>query len=327
MVDNVAITAGSGTTVATDDIGGAHYQRIKLAWGPDDTANMTDTASGKPMPVQLRSPSGTDLVGTAGTGSAAVLTVQGNASGTAIPVSMASVPSHAVTNAGTFAVQVDGSALSALQLIDNIVQTEDTASASGDSGVVTLAKRADAPATTSGTDGDYEPLQVSGGLLWVNPLSYFASPTTDITRPADTTAYATDDTLSDSTTAPTSGGYTLTGAARKSGGSGVLTDMIITSSNAGTLQGEIHLFNQAATNVNDNSAWNLSDADAKNRIAIIPFTLVADANNSYYHAQNLNIGYTCVGSANLRYLVKVKAAYTPISGEVITVTAKCMGVD
>lgn len=47
-----------------------------------------------------------NIIGTAGTGSAQVLTVQGNASGTAIPVSIASLPSGAVTNAGTFAVQV-----------------------------------------------------------------------------------------------------------------------------------------------------------------------------------------------------------------------------
>lgn len=40
---------------------------------------------------------------------------------TAVPVSLASVPSHAVTNAGTFAVQVDGVALTALQLIDDAV--------------------------------------------------------------------------------------------------------------------------------------------------------------------------------------------------------------
>ena len=33
MADNVAITAGAGTTVATDDIGGVHYQRVKLVDG------------------------------------------------------------------------------------------------------------------------------------------------------------------------------------------------------------------------------------------------------------------------------------------------------
>lgn len=38
-----------------------------------------------------------------------------------LPVSLASVPSHAVTNAGTFAVQESGAALTALQLLDNIV--------------------------------------------------------------------------------------------------------------------------------------------------------------------------------------------------------------
>jgi len=43
------------------------------------------------------------------------------------PVSLASVPSHAVTNAGTFAVQVDGSALTALQLIDDTVIADNTA--------------------------------------------------------------------------------------------------------------------------------------------------------------------------------------------------------
>ena len=48
-------------------------------------------------------------------------------SGETLPVSLASVPSHAVTNAGTFAVQVDGAALTALQLIDDAVHVDDAA--------------------------------------------------------------------------------------------------------------------------------------------------------------------------------------------------------
>lgn len=301
MVDNVAITAGSGTTIAADDIGsGVLAQRVKLVWGPDGTGNDADVASGKPIPVQLRSSGGTDV-------------------SNALPV--------VTTNAGTFAVQESGSALTSLQLIDDVVFAEDAASANGDKGIQMLAKRSATPANTSGTDGDYEPLQVNGGLLWTNALSYAASPAFSITRPADTTAYASNDVWANSTSAPTAGGFTLSSAARKSGGSGILTDMLIMTSIAGVLQGEVHLFNQAATAVNDNAAWNLSDADALNRLAIIPFTLIADANNSYYHAQNLNIGFTCSGSADLRALIKVKAAYTPASGEVLTVTAKCVGID
>jgi len=60
MVDNVAITAGTGTTIAADDVGaGVLVQRVKTTWGPDGTANDTDVASGKPLPVQHRVSDGT----------------------------------------------------------------------------------------------------------------------------------------------------------------------------------------------------------------------------------------------------------------------------
>lgn len=59
MADNVTVTLGSySATVAADDIGGVHYQRAKIVWGPDGTANDTDVASGKPMPIQVRTPLG-----------------------------------------------------------------------------------------------------------------------------------------------------------------------------------------------------------------------------------------------------------------------------
>lgn len=37
MADNVAITAGSGTTISTDDVGGVHYQEVKLIDGTADS--------------------------------------------------------------------------------------------------------------------------------------------------------------------------------------------------------------------------------------------------------------------------------------------------
>lgn len=73
-----------------------------------------------------------------------------------------------VDNGGTFAVQVDGDALNALQLIDNIVLAEDAVHGSGDSGVMSLAVRNDTLAALAGTDGDYAPLQVNAsGALFV----------------------------------------------------------------------------------------------------------------------------------------------------------------
>lgn len=44
MSDNVAITQGAGTTIATDDVGGAQYQRIKVGLGADGSA--TDAVGG-----------------------------------------------------------------------------------------------------------------------------------------------------------------------------------------------------------------------------------------------------------------------------------------
>lgn len=268
MADNDTLPA-TGSVVASDDILGVKYQRVKLTWGPDGTANDADTASGKSIPIQLRSATGT-AIGTA----------------------------------------------------------EDVASADGDGGIPMLARRTATPVNTSGTDGDYEVPQMNNGALWVSPLGFFATCSTDITRPADTTAYAANDALSDSTSAPTSGGFTFTNAARKSGGSGVITDLLVMSSNAaGAQQGEIWIFDQAVTNINDNAAYAISDAEVKTVVAKIPYTTVADTNNALAHVQGLSIGYTCVGSANLRFLVKIKAAYTPASAEVTTVRIKCLQID
>lgn len=105
MADNTTINTGTGgDTIATDDIAGVKYQRMKLVIGADGV-NDGDVASGNPLPI-----------------------------------SVASIPSHAVTNAGTFAVQVDGAALTSLQLLDDTVAT--TASAITTKGLA-----------ISGTDG------------------------------------------------------------------------------------------------------------------------------------------------------------------------------
>lgn len=152
-------------------------------------------------------------------------------------------------------------------------------------------------------------------------VGFAFSCSTDVTRPAaDTTQYSANDALSDSTSAPTSGGFTFTSAARASGGSGIITDAIITTDNdSGTpLQGEIWLFNTSVTNINDNSAFAVSDSEIKTVVGKIPFALEDAGNNGFAHVSGLNITFTCSGSANLRFLVRVKNAYTPVGSEVLT---------
>jgi hypothetical protein len=49
MSDNVSITAGSGVSVAADDIGGIQYQRVKISHGADGSA--TDASNSSPLPI------------------------------------------------------------------------------------------------------------------------------------------------------------------------------------------------------------------------------------------------------------------------------------
>lgn len=256
MADNVAITAGAGTTVAADEVVDATLGTVKVQY------------------VKL----------------------------------------------------MDGALDGTTKLL---IAAEDVASAGGEGGILAMVVRKDTPANLSGTDGDFEYMQVSGGKLWTAPLGFFASVSTDVTRPADTLVYAANDALSDSTTAPTAGGFTFTSAARKSGGSGIITDAIFTTSaDAATLlQGEVWIFNTAVTNINDNTAFAVTDAEIKTCVGRIPFFMEDAGNNGFAHVQNLSIGFTASGSANLRFLIRVKNVYTPASAEVLTCVLKIIQID
>jgi hypothetical protein len=70
------------------------------------------------------------------------------------------------TGASTLAEQQTQT--TALQLIDDLVTTEDQASANLDEGVVLLGRRTATPANTSGADLDYEALQMNAGRLWTS---------------------------------------------------------------------------------------------------------------------------------------------------------------
>jgi hypothetical protein len=157
----------------------------------------------------------------------------------------------------------------------------------------------------------------------------FVTVSTDVTRPADTTAYAINDALSDDTATPTAGGFTFSSIASASGGSGIITDAMVCSSNdpATPLQGEVFIFDTSVTEINDNAAFAVSDTEIKTLVGIIPFTLTDVGNNDAAWISNLNIGFTCSGSANLRFLVRVKNAYTPASGEVLTFRVKALQID
>lgn len=107
MADTVPITAGTGTSIATDDIAGVHFQRIKLIHG-DDGVNAGDVSAINPLPVtgtffQATQPVSFTWAGLTDTQlRATAVPVSGTFWQATQPVSLATLP---VTNAGTFAVQ------------------------------------------------------------------------------------------------------------------------------------------------------------------------------------------------------------------------------
>lgn len=151
--------------------------------------------------------------GTVAVTNAGLTALEGAIAGTEVQVDVLTMPTvtvnaHAVTNAGTFAVQVDGSALTALQLIDDTVFAEDAAAQAADKGIAVLAVRRDADTSLVGTDNDYANLQVdANGYLKVEIFDSGDSHTIDGTVTANLSA--TDNAVLDAIEADTT---TIAGA-------------------------------------------------------------------------------------------------------------------
>lgn len=217
----ISAGAGSGGTSAADD---ADFTATSTSGTPvmgvyestptsvtDGDLGMVGVTQKRAVRSTLESAAGTAAFGTAGSAATPVLTVQGIASGTTLPVtaSIASAQTLAtVTTVGTVSsVTAIANALpagtnaigklaanSGVDIGDvdvtsvipgtgatNLGKAEDAAHSSDDVGVMALAvRKATTPADRSAgaTDGDYEPLQVDGnGRLYTQAVLYNSSGT------------------------------------------------------------------------------------------------------------------------------------------------------
>lgn len=148
---NVDVTAGTGTSIDTrTEATNGHHRQVVVLGDPSTNAGVApvDATNGLSVDVKASAlPTGAatsakqDTIighldgvegllttidsdtGTIATEVAGLLT-DTELRATPVPISVATIPSHAVTNAGTFATQVDGAALTSLQLIDDAVYTD-----------------------------------------------------------------------------------------------------------------------------------------------------------------------------------------------------------
>ncbi|HEY4309481.1 MAG TPA: hypothetical protein VGN12_08520 [Pirellulales bacterium] len=383
MADNTELNAMSGgDVVADEDIAGVKHQLVKMEWGASGTANKVDTATGKPLPVQLRSPTGTDLIGTAGTASAAVLSVQGIASGTAVavsgtfwqttqpisaaslplptgaasaakqpalgtagsassdvitiqgiasgtvvPVSVATIPSHAVTNAGTFAVQA------AQTGTWNITNVSGTISLpTGASTETSLAALLATAGATSGaaviTDANGTMQQYLRGLVkqWISSTltlaSRAASSAVTLTRTADTNGYTANDILGSATGSTAALSFTNIGP---SGAEVTISSVELEIDSSGVISGEtsyrLYLYNVTPQSaVGDNGAFDLPSGDRASFLGYVDLGTPVDLGSTLYvRADNVNTQVKLSGTGLFGYLVTA-GAYTPASARVYKIT-------
>lgn len=199
MADNIAITAGTGTTVATDDVGGAHFQKVKLVDGTAD-ASTAIAAGGGVEAGALRVTIANDSTGVVSVDdNGGTLTVDGT-----VTANLSATDNTVLDN-----IDADTSAIqTAVELIDDAVFAEDVAAQAADKGMAILAVRRDADTSLVGADNDYANLQVNAtGALKVEIFDGGDSHTIDGTVTANLSA--TDNAVLDAIEADTT---TLAGA-------------------------------------------------------------------------------------------------------------------
>lgn len=148
---------------------------------------------------------------------------------------------------------------------------------------------------------------------------------TEFTRPADTTAYAANDVVSDSTSSTTM--QALANAARVSGGSGYIVGIkVSTDKKSITPRLRVHFFGtNGATIAADNVAYKEVYADGSKRLFYYDMpamTTAADTTNSDMSRSvdtSMRIPYIC-NATSLYYVLETLDAFTPASGQKITVT-------
>lgn len=148
MADNVELDAGSGgATLATDDVGGVHYQIGKVAFGALDSATLASSGAGnvdagtQRVTLAADDPAVVDLAAI----EIATEAIQAAVEGTL------TVGSHAVTNAGTFAVQESGTH----------VQVDDAAFTPATSKIVMVGAEFDDTTPDSVDEGDGGAIRMS----------------------------------------------------------------------------------------------------------------------------------------------------------------------
>jgi hypothetical protein len=162
MADNTTLNNGSGgDVIASDDISGVKYQRIKLVHGADGVnAGDVSTANGLPVRIDQTTPGTTNKVNIGTDGTVAI--------GTALPAGTNAIGKLAA-NSGVDIGDVDILSIIPGTGATNLGKAEDSPFNSGDTGVMALGVINEAGTALAGA-GDYGAIAMDKmGQLYINP--------------------------------------------------------------------------------------------------------------------------------------------------------------
>lgn len=237
MADNISITPGSGNSVATDDIGGIHYQRVKITSGADGTA--TDVSAAAPLPtVQTGAlPAGTNNIGD-------VDIVGGSVAHDGVATSANPVLGGAYASAAApTAVSADGDAVRLWALRNGAQAVNVTAAGALIGGDATNGLDVDVTRMSSLVAGEAFIGRI-GGVTVVK----------GVTLTTDTSAYSAGDLIAET--------QVVSGAARVTNGTGQITQIVVVDEADQKAQLTIYFLSANNSFGTENAAPSISDANA-----------------------------------------------------------------
>ena len=184
----------------------------------------------------------------------------------------------------------------------------------GDNDVVILRKilgRLGAGLTLTGQSAGI--LTVGGNLAVVSA---------EVTRATgDTTQYAINDVVNNSTDAGSATVFTFVNAGRVNGGTGYITNVRLVKSTVTTTNAvfRVWLYGTAPTPLADNTPFTLLYANKAIRLGYVDFSFTTEGSGSdsaSAAAYNVNLKFACAANSRDLYgVIEAKAAYTPASQE------------
>ncbi len=188
MADHIDITEGSGKTVATDDVGGKQYQRIKLDLGTDGAAAPALAGAGAVATGVQRITLASDdpavaLLGTIDTDTGVIAgdttSIDGKITacntGAVVLATGSAAIGKLAANTGVDIGDVDVTSVITGVGATNLGKARDSTLGATDTGVMALVVRDDTLTKLTPVDGDYVPLRVgSTGKLHVTDANITA---------------------------------------------------------------------------------------------------------------------------------------------------------